>query len=144
MTAICRIPVLENNVLPKLDCTVEDGYMIVYVPTGTPVFDTNELCHYPRCRKQVTIGTHLQRLQYCFEHSEYSRKMQKQNYANRKRKMDAGICVRHGCFNSRAPNKRRPGLGRCCEEHAAMSAAKAKMAYRNNNFVSKNKSPSHP
>lgn len=135
MAALCRIPLLDNNILPKLDYTIQDGYMIVRVPVGTPVYDTDELCRYQRCRNLVTTGAHEQALQYCNEHAEYSRKMQKQNYENRKRKMEAGYCVRHGCFNPRAPTKRSSGFGRCCLEHAAQSAAKAKLMYRKNKIA---------
>ena len=132
MTAICRIPIQEGHALPEIDYIVEDGYMVVHVPADTPISDSNELCHYPRCRKRTTLGIHMQQVQYCEEHVQYSRLMQKKNYANGQRKMDAGLCVRHGCKNSRGPNKRRPGLGRCCVEHAAICNEKAKLAYRNN------------
>ena len=131
MTAICRIPILEGHEIPKLDCTLENGYLIVHVPVNTPIFDANELCCYPRCRQLTTTGIHMQKVQYCDDHVKYSRLMQKKNYANRQHKVPAGLCVRHGCCNQRAPNKRRPGLGRCCAEHAALCNERAKQAYRN-------------
>ena len=132
MTSICRIPIQEGHPLPKLDCIVKGGFWIVQVPTDTPILESNDLCSYPRCRQRTTTGTHMQRVQYCDEHVKYSREMQKKNYANGQRKIDAGLCVRHGCRNQRAPNKKRSGLGRCCAEHAALCNEKAKIAYRNN------------
>ena len=131
MTTVCRIPIEEGAALPELDYIIEAGYMLVRVPADAPILDSNDLCHYPRCRKRTAVGTHCQMLQYCDDHSKYSRTMQKRNYANGQRKIESGLCVRHGCQNERAPNKRRPGqLGRCCIYHAAMSNDKAKKNYR--------------
>lgn len=131
-TAVCRILIQAGHALPELGFTVQDGYMIIHVPEGTPIVDTHELCNYTACRKPTTIGIHMQRVRYCDEHAAYSRSMQKKNYANGQRKVDAGFCVRHGCRNPRAQNKRQSGLGRCCVEHAVLANKKAKLAYRNN------------
>ena len=130
MTTVCRIPIEDGKDIPRLDFITQDGYIHVRVPNDTQILDSDELCKYPRCRKRTAVGTHCQKLQYCEDHSSYSRTMQRRNYANGQRKIESGLCVRHGCQNQRAPHKRKPGqLGRCCIYHAAMSNDKAKKNY---------------
>jgi hypothetical protein len=132
MTSICRIPLQPNHAPPKLDCIIQDGYMIVQVPLNTPIFDTTDLCQYPCCRMHVASSMRSQnRLQYCDDHAQYARRMQKMNYKRQSEKIESGLCARRDCNNTRAPNKKKPGvLGRCCIEHAKQCNTRAKLSYQ--------------
>ncbi len=130
MTSVCRIPLMGKDV-PTLDFVVIDGHMVVQVEAET-ILDSDELCQYPRCRRRVAMGLQGQFLIYCTEHSNYSKIMQKKNYAAAFLKNETGLCVRHGCNNPRALKKNANQLGRCCSEHAFQNNERAKAAYKNN------------
>ena len=142
MTSICRIPLQPNHAPPKLDCTIHDGYMIVQVPLGTPIFDTADLCRYPGCRKRVAIGLSREtKLQYCDGHAQYARDMQRKNYARQQDKIkNTGLCAQRNCNTPRKPNSKKKGaLGRFCVEHARLSNERAKKSYRKRKTRGSNK-----
>jgi hypothetical protein len=131
MTVVCRIP-LQNGTapLPSLECTVENGCMVVRAPPELTILDTDDLCQYTGCRMKVSTGKSGQRLTYCAKHSEYSRRMQKENYARQKLRNMSGLCARRDCNKPRSENKHKPGsLGRLCADHANELNQRSKHAY---------------
>ena len=102
----------EGHALPKIDCIVEDGYMIVHVPADTPIFDSNELCHYPRCRKRTTLGIHMQQVQYCEEHVQYSRLMQRRTMQmDNEKGIPVSVFVTAAKIRERQINEDRDSVG---------------------------------
>jgi hypothetical protein len=131
MTTICRIPWQTGQLVPRLECDFEDGFMVVRAPDSVHIVDASELCQYMRCRKPVAKGLKgAESLNHCEEHAEYYRKMQKQNYEKHIMKNESGLCVRQGCNKPQAQNKKTGLVGRCCQEHADQKNQTVKEAYK--------------
>jgi hypothetical protein len=132
MTTICRIPLpIGCQIMPVIQCDVEDGFMVIKTPEDLKIIDSNELCQYLRCRHIVTKGRGGKMLKYCEEHAEYMRVMQKKRYRELRLKTVDGICAHPGCTEQRSQMKNRSHtLGLYCTEHADKRNQSAMHTYK--------------
>ena len=134
MIEICRFQLPDVQMTSSLvNCFIEGEYMVLQIPTQAVIFDSLDLCQYTGCRRAVATSARTkQKLKYCYYHVEYSRKMQKQNYARQQEKIRKGICAMYDCERPRAPNKKSTGkLGRVCVEHALQNNERSRKFYQN-------------
>jgi hypothetical protein len=118
MTTICTIAI-QDSAIPDINYEIVDGFLVVKGPKNLIITDSSDLCQYLRCREHVTIGQKGCPLKFCHEHNEYLKQKQRENYRRHKRKNESGLCMHHGCNETRAATKSNPNrLGQCCVKHA--------------------------
>ena len=131
-TTICRFLLPGDYKIPKLQFDIEGG--VVVVVRAPPSLKLLEFCQHLQCTNGVTVGARGTVLKYCTVHKEYYQRMAKKIYMSHKRKIELGVCSRHGCVKP-CGEKKAGCVGIFCKQHADANNLSSKAAYKKRKVI---------